>query len=106
MRFPFGNTEPSLELWNIIPGISGFDDWDGAMKRLGLIIPMAFLVLIMSAVGCGTNVASAPDVDATEAAAVAATRTASDVEEKVKAAATAPNIRFSPELLKRAAGST
>jgi len=24
--FFFGNTEPSLELWNIIAGISGFDD--------------------------------------------------------------------------------
>ena len=72
MKFPFGNVELSLELWNIIPGISGFDDWGGAMKRLGLIIPMAFLVLVLSAVGCGRNVASAPDVDATVAAAVAA----------------------------------
>jgi len=24
--FFFGNMEPSLELWNIISGISGFDD--------------------------------------------------------------------------------
>ena len=27
--FLFGNTQLSLELWNIIPGISGFDDWGG-----------------------------------------------------------------------------
>jgi hypothetical protein len=25
--FFFGNTELSLELWNVIAGISGFDDW-------------------------------------------------------------------------------
>ena len=24
--FLFGNTEPSLELWTVIPGISGFND--------------------------------------------------------------------------------
>ena len=26
VRFFFGNTELSLELWNVIAGISGFDD--------------------------------------------------------------------------------
>ena len=26
MRFFFGNTELSLELWNVIAGASGFDD--------------------------------------------------------------------------------
>ena len=45
---------------------------------------------MLSAVGCGSNVARAPNIDATVAAAVAATRTASDVDEKVKATLNAP----------------
>ena len=51
---------------------------------------MATLILVLSAVSCGGKVASAPDVDATVAAAVAATRTASDVQEKVAATLSAP----------------
>ena len=31
VRFLFGDTEISLELWNIIAGISGFDDWGKSM---------------------------------------------------------------------------
>ena len=26
VRFFFGNTERSMELWNVIAGVSGFDD--------------------------------------------------------------------------------
>ena len=67
------------------------------MKRLlSLVIPMGFLVLVLSAVGCGKNVGSAPNVDATVAAAVAATRTASDVQEKVAATLSAPTPTFQP----------
>ena len=60
------------------------------MKRLSRIIQIAFFVLVLSAVGCGSNVAPAPNIDATVAAAVAATRTASDVDKKVKATLNEP----------------
>jgi len=30
--FFFGNVELSMELWNIISGISGFDDWEKSMR--------------------------------------------------------------------------
>ena len=45
---------------------------------------------MLSAVGCGSNAPSAPNVDATVAAAVAATRTANDVQQKVAATMSAP----------------
>jgi plastocyanin len=88
--FFFRNTEFSLELWNIIVGILRFDDWGEALKRLNLIIPIVTVVLVLFAVGCGGTVAPAPNVDATVAAAVAATRTASDIQEKVAATLSAP----------------
>ena len=37
--FFFGNTELSLELWTVIAGISGFDDWGrspGATTKINL----------------------------------------------------------------------
>jgi tetratricopeptide (TPR) repeat protein len=66
------------------------------LKRLSLIIPIVTLVLVMSAVGCGSNERSAPNVDATVAAAVAATRTASDVQQKVAATMSAPTLTTAP----------
>ena len=66
------------------------------MKRLNLITPMVTLVLMLSAVSCGEGVASAPNVDATVAAAVAATRAASDVQEKVPPTLSAPTPTKAP----------
>ena len=60
------------------------------MKRLSRIIQIAFFVLVLSAVGCGSNVAPAPNIDATVAATAAATRTVSDVDKKVKATLNGP----------------
>ena len=45
---------------------------------------------MLSAVGCGSNVAPAPNIDATVAAAVAATRTASGVDKQVTATLNEP----------------
>ena len=66
------------------------------MKRLNLIIPIITLVLVLSVVSCRGIVAPAPNVDATVAAAVAATRTASDVQEKVAATLSAPTPTTAP----------
>ena len=66
------------------------------MKRLNLIIPMVTLVLALSAVSCGGEVAPAPNVDATVAVAAAATRTASDVQEKVALTLSAPTSTTAP----------
>jgi len=66
------------------------------LKRLNLIIPMVTLVLMLSAVSCGAKVTPAPNVDATVAAEVAATRTASDVQEKVAATLSAPTPTTAP----------
>ena len=57
---------------------------------------MVTLVLVLFAVGCGGEVAPGPNVDATVAAAVAATRTASDVQKKVAPPAPATPTRESP----------
>ena len=69
------------------------------MKRLNLIISMVTLVLVLFAVGCGGTVAPAPNVDATVAAAVAATRTASDIQEKVAATLSALTPTTAPPIL-------
>ena len=66
------------------------------MKRLNLIIPMVTLVLMLSAVSCEGEVAPAPNFDATVAVAVAATRTASDVQEKVAPTLSAPTSTTAP----------
>ena len=79
--FLFGNTRLSLELWNIIAGISGLDDQDNlrsganghhpggvpynsGMERIAWKL-IALLTLALAVVACGGGGPFEADIDAT-----------------------------------------